>query len=223
MKLRLPGALDTHPNRRRRLERDPTGRSRGGCRPCGAWDGRLRALLGRRRNRPKRLALSVPAGSDGASAVRKQREIAVLNELVHATCQSADRFAAAGRICTDAYRKMVLDQLCEARRLLLIDLIRCLLLRGVPVPDVRKAVTAIPPSLTVCGDDAIVSADIGIAERKLHATLRRALSDPCLSEPVQELLSLHYLRFELHHDDLADIPDMPPALAPAPPRRRLDA
>ena len=34
-------------------------------------------------------------------------EISVLTELAHATCHSADRFAAATRACTDSYRGLV--------------------------------------------------------------------------------------------------------------------
>lgn len=139
--------------------------------------------------------------------MRKKQEITILNELVRATCHSADRCAAAARSCTDSYRRMVLDQLCEDRRLLLVDLIRCLLLRGVPVPEVRRAITATPKPLFTVVDLDIRWIDVELAELKLHRALRQVLSHPALSESVRELLSLHYLRVRLHHDELAGIRD----------------
>lgn len=128
-------------------------------------------------------------------------EIAILNDLTLATCHSADRCAAAARASEDGYRKLAIDQLCEDRRLLLIDLIRCLLLRGVPVAQVRRTVTQSPSSTLAATDLDLFWIDVEIAERKLHLSLRRALKDPALSDPVRELLSLHYLRIKLHHDE----------------------
>lgn len=141
-------------------------------------------------------------GTVGETAVGKNQEIAILNDLVRATCQSTDRCAVAVRACEDGYRKMVIEQLCEDRRLLLVDLIRCLLLRGVPVPKVRKAVVLAPPATIPAVDVDVIWIDIEIAEKRLHQALRTALRDPRLSESVRELLSLHYLRIRLHHDEL---------------------
>jgi hypothetical protein len=134
--------------------------------------------------------------------VRSGAEIAILNDLVRATCHSADRCAASGRACGDGYRKVVVEQLCEDRRLLLVDLIRCLLLRGVTVPKVRKVITLVPVAVHAVVDLDVIWIDVEIAERKLHRALRNALMDPRLSDSVRELLSLHYLRFRLHHDEL---------------------
>jgi hypothetical protein len=156
-----------------------------------------------------------------ALAVSSSGEIAILNDLVRATCHSADRCGAASRTCGGSYRQMVIEQLCEDRRLLLVDLIRCLLLRGVPVPEVRRAITLVPtPTLTVADLD-VIWIDVEIAERKLHRALRQALEDPLLSEPVRELLSLHYLRVRLHHDELDGlVDDRPLVVEPATPEHR---
>jgi hypothetical protein len=140
-------------------------------------------------------------GAEGGTAVKSQ-EIAILNDLVRATCHSTDRCAAAARACEDGYRKMVIEQLCEDRRLLLVDLIRCLLLRGVPVPEVRKAITAAPSAAIPVIDVDVIWIDVEIAEKRLHQALRGALEDPKLSDSVRELLSLHWLRIRLHHDAL---------------------
>ncbi len=129
-------------------------------------------------------------------------EIDLLKELVRATCHSTDRYAMASRACTDGYRKMVIEQLCEDRRMLLVDLIRCLLLRGVPVPEVRRSVTDEALCALPVVDTEVVWIDVEIAERKLHHVLRQALGDAMLTDSVRELLSLHYLRIRLHHDEL---------------------
>ena len=71
-------------------------------------------------------------------------EIAILKELAHATCCSADHCAAAARAAGEGYRRMVIEQLCGDRRLLLVDLIRCLLLRGVPEDEVHRVITEGP-------------------------------------------------------------------------------
>jgi hypothetical protein len=134
--------------------------------------------------------------------VGKPQEITILNDLVRATCHSTDRCATAVRACEDGYRKMVIEQLCEDRRLLLVDLIRCLLLRGVPVSEVRKSITLAPVAAIPVVDVDVIWIDVEIAEKKLHGALRSALEDPMLSESVRELLSLHYLRIRLHHDEL---------------------
>jgi hypothetical protein len=154
------------------------------------------------------------------SAVRKNDEVAVLNELVRAICHSADRCAAASRACEDGYRKMVIDQLCEDRRLLLVDLVRCLLLRGVPVPEVRRAITLVPAAAMPLADLDVIWIDVEMAEKKLHDALRRALEDPRLSDSVRELLSFHYLRAKLHHDELAGLADDRPLLDPLVSSRR---
>lgn len=129
-------------------------------------------------------------------------EISILNELARATGHSTDRCMLAARVCGDVYRKVVVEQLLEDRRLLLIDLMRCLLLRGVPEVDVRQAVTEGAFTSLPTVDVEVAWIDVEIAERKLHLALRSALEDPTLSDAVRELLSLHYLRFKLHHDAL---------------------
>lgn len=131
-------------------------------------------------------------------------EISVLTELAHATCHSADRFAAAARACSDSYRSLVLEQCCDDRRRLVVDILRCLLLRGVPIPEARRAITLAP----LCGltgvDVDVLWIDVEMAERRLHRAMSRALRDSVLSESVRELLSVHFLRIKLHHDELAD-------------------
>ena len=138
-------------------------------------------------------------------------EISVLKHLVRATCQSADQCATASRACLHDARAPALDQLCEDRRRLAADLVRCLLLRGVPEPDVRMALTSGPHvTLTGIGLGALWI-DVEIAEKKLHETLRQVLANTVLSEPVRELLSLHFLRFKLHHDQLGDLIEQAPS------------
>jgi hypothetical protein len=134
--------------------------------------------------------------------VALRTEISILKELARATGHSTDRCTLAARVCGDVYRKVVIEQLLEDRRLLLIDLMRCLLLREVPETEVRRAVTegAFTSLPTVDVDVAWI--DVEIAERNLYLALRAALEDPTLSDAVRELLSLHYLRFKLHHDAL---------------------
>lgn len=133
----------------------------------------------------------------------RRSEIAILDELIRATCCSADRCAGAARSVGEGYRRMAIEQLCDDRRRLVIDLIRCQLLRGVPEDQVRRSITGQPAGpLHAVMDVDVVWIDVEIAERKLHMVLRRALEDPALSEPVREVLSLHYLRHKLHHDAL---------------------
>jgi hypothetical protein len=133
--------------------------------------------------------------------VPRSQEIVLLNDLIRATCYSADRCADAARVC-DGYRRMVLEQMCEDRRLLLIDLVRCLLLRGLPVPEVQESITAVPAHpATLAGVD-VMWINVEFAERKLHLTLRGIIEDPAVTDPVKELLSVHYLRLKLHHDEL---------------------
>lgn len=131
-------------------------------------------------------------------------EIRVLTELAHATCHSADRFAAAARACTDSYRGLVLEQCCDDRRRLVVDILRCLLLRGVPIPEARRAITLAPQAALMGVDLDVLWIDVEMAERKLHRAMSHALRDTALSEPVRDLLSVHYLRIKLHHDELAD-------------------
>ena len=105
-------------------------------------------------------------------------EITILNDLAHATCHSADRLAAAARACADSYRGLVLDQCCDDRRRLVVDILRCLLLRGVPVPIARLAITPTsrPPFTGV--DLDVLWIDVEMAERKLHRALSRAAQAP---------------------------------------------
>lgn len=131
----------------------------------------------------------------------KQREIALLKQLLAATCRSADRLAAADREGGSAYERVALEQLADDCRALLLDLVRCLLLREVPVLEVRHAVTSVHAAPH--GDAGGVVAGINHAEGELRHALRQALSKPGISEPIQELLSIHYLRLELHHGDVA--------------------
>lgn len=131
-------------------------------------------------------------------------EISVLTELAHATCHSADRFAAATRACSDSYRGLVLEQCCDDRRRLVVDILRCLLLRGVPIAEARRAITLAPPAALTGVDVDVLWIDVEMAERKLHRAMSRALVDAALSDPVRDLLSVHYLRLKLHHDELAD-------------------
>lgn len=146
-------------------------------------------------------------------------EISALKELVRVTCQSADHCAAAARACGDGYRAIVVDELCDDRRRLAVDLARCLLLRGVPVPEVRSELTCAPHAmLTGVGLQALWI-DVEMAEKKLHETLRRVVASLVLSEPVRELLSLHFLRFKLHHDQLDRL--MEPQSTAVPGQRQL--
>lgn len=133
----------------------------------------------------------------------RRSEIAILDELTHVTCCSADRCAGAARAAGEGYRKVAIEQLAEDRRLLLVDLVRLQLLRGVPEDQVRRSITDLPaaPQHAVMAGD-VTWIDVEIAERNLHLSLLRALRDPALSEPVREALSLHYLRRKLHHDAL---------------------
>jgi hypothetical protein len=113
----------------------------------------------------------------------------------------------------DRNRATVVDQLCDDRRRLAVDLIHCLLLRGAPVPEVREALTHAPRApLTGVGLGALWI-DVEIAEKKLHETLQDVVANAELSEPVRDMLGLHFLRFKLHHDQLDRLMDPQPATA----------
>ena len=134
--------------------------------------------------------------------MRMEREIAILKDLVRATCHSADISAAATRAATDPYWSMLLEQVREDHRLLLVDLVRCLLLRGQSEASVRGAMTEVLAPAAPDEDFGLLRLDLEIAERKLELTLRRVLADAGISQPTLELLSLHYLRLKLRLKDL---------------------
>ena len=142
-------------------------------------------------------------------------EIAVLKDLVRSTCQGADICAAALQEgAADPYWRVLLEQLREDRRLLLVDLVRCLLLRGLSVPEVRAAMTeALGPDDPEVGFP-FLRVDLEIAERKLEFQLRRVLADALVSQPTLELLSLHYLRLQMRLRELAPTDPPPPAVRP---------
>ena len=150
------------------------------------------------------------------------REIAVLKDLVRSTCRGADLCAAALQEgVADPYWRALLEQLREDRRLLLVDLVRCLLLRGLSVPEVRAAMTeALGPDDPEVGF-AFLRVDLEIAERKLELQLRRVLADALVSQPTLELLSLHYLRLQMRLRELA--PTDPAAGAPSRPAAAVAA
>lgn len=131
------------------------------------------------------------------------REIAILKDLVRTTCHGADICAAALQAAPagDSHWLTRLEQAREDRRLLLVDLVRCLLLRGLPEAEVRAAMTEVlGPSDPDAGPD-LLGIDLEIAERKLELSLRRVLADGLVSQPTLELLSLHYLRQQMRPKD----------------------
>jgi hypothetical protein len=131
--------------------------------------------------------------------VRIEREIAILKDLVRTTCHGADICAAALQAAPadDPHWPTPLEQIREDRRLLLVDLVRCLLLRGLPEAEVRAAMTeVVGPADPEAGLD-LLRIDLEIAERKLDLSLRRVLADALVSQPTLELLSLHYLRLQM--------------------------
>lgn len=134
--------------------------------------------------------------------MRMEREIGTLKDLVRATCQSADIGAAAIQASTDPQWSALLEQVRGDHRLLLVDLVRCLLLRGQPEASVRAAMTEVLAPAAADEDFGLLRLDLEIAERKLELTLRRVLADTGISQPTLELLSLHYLRLKLRLKDL---------------------
>ena len=146
--------------------------------------------------------------------MRMEREIATLKDLVRTTCHSADTSAAAIQATTDPYWAMLLEQIREDHRLLLVDLVRCLLLRGTPVPEVRAVMTeVVGPVDPEVGFD-LLRFDLEIAERKLELALRRVLADALVSQSTLELLSLHYLRLQPRLKELEELSRRPvPAYA----------
>lgn len=142
------------------------------------------------------------------------QEIRALKDVVRATCHSADICAAILQGSSDPYKAMLLEQLREDRRLILVDLIRCLLLRGVPVPEVRALMTEMVGPVDPDAGEEVLRLDLAIAERKLELALRRALDGAQVSEPTQELLSLHYLRRQLRASELPEL-SAPSALVAA--------
>ena len=125
------------------------------------------------------------------------REIAVLNGLVRAACRGADTCAAALQATPGPDWRVLLERLREDRRLLLVDLVRCLLLRGLPVPRVRAAMTEVLGPADPSTGFAALRADLELAERGLESQLRRVLADTLVSQPTLEVLSLHYLRLKM--------------------------
>ena len=112
---------------------------------------------------------------------------------------------------------MLLEQIREDHRLLLVDLVRCLLLRGTPVPEVRTVMTeVVGPVEPEVGFD-LLRFDLEIAERKLELALRRVLADTLVSQSTLELLSLHYLRLQPRLQELDELSRRPaPAYAGLP-------
>ena len=145
--------------------------------------------------------------------MRMEREIATLKDLVRTTCHSADTSAAAIQATTDPYWAMLLEQIREDHRLLLVDLVRCLLLRGLPVPEVRAVMTEIVGPVDPEVGFELLRFDLEIAERKLELALRRVLADTLVSQSTLELLSLHYLRLQPRLRELEELSRRP---APAP-------
>ena len=98
-----------------------------------------------------------------------------------------------------------------------IDLVRCLLLRGTPVPEVRAVMTeVVGPVDPEVGFD-LLRFDLEIAERKLELALRRVLADTLVSQSTLELLSLHYLRLQPRLKELEELSRRPaPAYAGLP-------
>ena len=141
----------------------------------------------------------------------------ILKDLVRTTCHSADTGAAAIQATTDPYWTMLLEQIREDHRLLLVDLVRCLLLRGTPVPEVRTVMTeVVGPVEPEVGFD-LLRFDLEIAERKLELALRRVLADTLVSQSTLELLSLHYLRLQPRLQELDELSRRPaPAYAGLP-------
>jgi hypothetical protein len=136
--------------------------------------------------------------------VRIEREIAILKDLVRTTCHGADICAAALQAAPadDPHWPTLLEQVREDRRLLLVDLVRCLLLRGLPEAEVRAAMTEVVGPADPEADFDLLRLDLEIAERKLDLSLRRVLADALVSQPTLELLSLHYLRLQMRPKDL---------------------
>ena len=138
-----------------------------------------------------------------SKAVGIEREIAILKDLVRTTCHGADVCAAALQAAPagDTPWLTQLEQVREDRRLLLVDLVRCLLLRGLPEAEVRAAMTEVlGPSDPEAGPE-LLGIDLEIAGRKLELSLRRVLAGAMVSQPTLELLSLHYLRLQMRPRD----------------------
>ena len=102
-----------------------------------------------------------------------------VEDLARATCHSADVCAAILQSPREPYQILSVEQIREDRRLILVDLVRCLLLRGVPVPEVRSLVTEVLGRVNPEADEEVLRLDLAIAERKLgswhSATLLPAL------------------------------------------------
>jgi hypothetical protein len=151
--------------------------------------------------------------------MRTANEIAVLKDLLRATEGSADIAAAMASQVTDPFLSVRLEQLREDRRLLLLDLVRCLLLRGLPEAEVRTAMTEVLRPVDPTANLESLRLDLALADRKLELALRRVLLEAKVSQSTLELLSLHYLRLQLHGELLEPtaetVPAMPLALAGA--------
>ena len=139
--------------------------------------------------------------------IEREREIAILKDLVRTTCHGADVCAAALQAAPagDTPWLTQLEQVREDRRLLLVDLVRCLLLRGLPEAEVGAAMTEVlGPSDPEAGPE-LLGIDLEIAGRKLELSLRRVLAGALVSQPTLELLSLHYLRLQMRPRDAAGV------------------
>lgn len=137
--------------------------------------------------------------------IEREREIAILKDLVRTTCHGADVCAAALQAAPAGESPWLtqLEQVREDRRLLLVDLVRCLLLRGLPEAEVGAAMTEVlGPSDPEAGPE-LLGIDLEIAGRKLELSLRRVLAGALVSQPTLELLSLHYLRLQMRPRDAA--------------------
>jgi hypothetical protein len=148
--------------------------------------------------------------------VRMDREIRALKDLVRATCHSADVCAAILQSPREPYQILSVEQVREDRRLILVDLVRCLLLRGVPVPEVRSLMTEVLGPVDPEADEEVLRLDLAIAERKLELALRNALADAQISQATLELLSFHYLRLQLRLSERDEMPYAALAFASAP-------
>jgi hypothetical protein len=134
------------------------------------------------------------------------REIRALKDLVRATCHSADVCAAILQSPREPYQTLSIEQVREDRRLILVDLVRCLLLRGVPVPEVRSIMTEVLGPVDPTAEGEVLRLDLAIAERRLELALRNALADAQMSEATLELLSVHYLRLQLRLRESDELP-----------------
>ena len=76
----------------------------------------------------------------------------------------------------------LIGQLGEDRRHLIVDLIHCLQMRGVPVLDVRRAMTEAQAGDGVQADFGHLRVDLALAEQSLELLMSRAVGDMILSD-----------------------------------------